>query len=333
LILGFVISLVLADWGSVNHPSFNFYILPTRGYELLAGSILAYLETRKGHRSQKKTLNLIFPSFGFFLIIYSILFFNDDMPHPSFYTLSPIIGVCLIIWFSCKNELITRVLSTKLFVGVGLISYSLYLWHYPIFAFARMTELFQGSLLNNFFLGMIILILSIISYKFVERPARNKKYKSKIILGLILILISVLVILNLNILSKDGYKNRMPEIIQKNQSKLPWNLLKNLDGDDCYDNINGCRFNSTSNKKIFIIGDSHMGSLIFDLKNRVVKNDYQFIINSLGNCLFYPGFNLFVTKTQKTVDNCNNNYFQKLKKNLSNEKNSIIIFGGRFPLH
>jgi peptidoglycan/LPS O-acetylase OafA/YrhL len=73
------------------------------------------------------------------LIGHSILFFNDEMFHPSFYTLSPIIGVCLIIWFSNKNELITKILSTKLFVGIGLISYSLYLWHYPIFAFSRIT--------------------------------------------------------------------------------------------------------------------------------------------------------------------------------------------------
>ena len=71
------------------------------------------------------------------------------MFHPSFYTLSPIIGVCLIIWFSNKNELITKILSTKLFVGIGLISYSLYLWHYPIFAFLRMNFLI---ILNKYLL-------------------------------------------------------------------------------------------------------------------------------------------------------------------------------------
>ena len=80
-------------------------------------------------------LNIILPSIGLFLICHSIIFFNDEMFHPSFYTLSPVIGTCLIIWFANKKEFITQILSSKIFVGVGLISYSLYLWHYPILVF------------------------------------------------------------------------------------------------------------------------------------------------------------------------------------------------------
>ena len=145
LLFGFVVSLGLADWGSRNHPSFNFYALPTRVWELLAGSILAYFEITKGHRSKNQKLNLILPTIGLLLIGHSILFFNDKIFHPSFYTLSPIIGVCLIIWFSHKDELITKIISSKLFVGIGLISYSLYLWHYPIFALSRIVEFTGGG--------------------------------------------------------------------------------------------------------------------------------------------------------------------------------------------
>ncbi len=132
LIFGFIVSLGLADWGSKNYPSASFYLLHTRIWELIAGSIMAYFEITLGHRSKNKTLNLILPSIGLFLIGHSILFFNDKMFHLSFYTLSPIIGVCIIIWFSQKGEFITNILSSKLFVGIGLISYSLYLWHYPV---------------------------------------------------------------------------------------------------------------------------------------------------------------------------------------------------------
>ena len=114
LIFGLIISLIISDWGSKNYPSVTFYFLHSRMWELLAGSILAYIEITQGYRSKPKILNLLLPSFGVILIGHSILFFNESTFHPSFYTFSPVIGVCLIIWFSNKDELITKILSTKL---------------------------------------------------------------------------------------------------------------------------------------------------------------------------------------------------------------------------
>ena len=331
LILGFVISLGLADWGSRNHPSFNFYVLPTRGWELLAGSILAYFEINNGHRSKNRILNLILPFIGLILIGHSILFFNDEMFHPSFYTLSPIIGVCLIIWFSNKDELITKILSTKLFVGIGLISYSLYLWHYPIFAYSRIIEFIQGSSLNVLLLGIVILALSIFSYYFIERPARNKNNKFKVVLSLVSILIFTLVVINFNIIKNNGYKNRLPGILTSALSESPRSLLEQKN-QTCLDLI-GCKFNITANKKIFLIGDSHANSLSFDLKNKIVEKKFQFILYTMGGCLYFPEFNLTNNKTSKVKRECDYNYFQKLKQTLLNEKNSIIIFVGRFPLY
>ena len=73
---------------------------------------------------------------------------------------------------------------------------------------------------------------------------------------------------------------------------------------------------------------------MFDLKDRIVEKNYQFITYSYGGgCLFYPGFNLVTIKTSKINEKCNNSYFTKLKEILSKQKDATIIFVGRFPLH
>jgi peptidoglycan/LPS O-acetylase OafA/YrhL len=334
LILSFVISLGLAEWTSKNYPSTSFYFFHTRAWELLAGSILAFFEITKDRRNQNKSLILILPFLGLILIGHSILFFNDRMFHPSYYTLSPIIGTCLIIQFSNKNELITKILSTKLFVGIGLISYSLYLWHYPVFAFARITETIQGSFFNKLLLGIIIVILSILSYYFIERPARNKNIKPYILFFLIFI-IFLLIFLNYKVILKKGYISRIPLILQNNLEEFPQSvvLLKNYDNKPCYNRVEGCEFNILENKKVFLIGDSQMAILGYNLKDRIVAKNYKFIISSLGSCMFFPGFNLVNIKTYNISSTCNDDYFQKLYNRLKKEKNSILIFGGNLPSH
>ena len=329
IVISFLVSLFLADIGSRNYKSENFYFLHSRMWELLAGSILAYFKITSGHKSIQEVPSSILTISGLFLIINFIFFYNDNVPHPSLYSLSPIIGVCLIIWFSNKDDIITKILSTKLLVGIGLISYSLYLWHYPIFAFARVTDIVSGSLLNKLLMAMIIFILSFLTYLFLEKPARKKNYKFSIILTIILSLYIFLIIFSLNGVHKEGYKNRLPEIFSKNISP-PWDLLKNSNGEICFGNPDGCKFNQSSNKKIYVIGDSHIASLIFDLKNKLVDKNYQF---NYMPCPYFPGFNLVRIQVGGIDKNCNDIYYQKLKKKLLQEKDAIFVFGGQFPLY
>ena len=328
LIFGFVFSLFIADWGSRNHPSFNFYILPARGWELLAGSILAYFEVKFGKMNKNNFLNIILPSIGLFLICHSIIFFNDEMFHPSFYTLSPVIGTCLIIWFANKKEFITQILSSKIFVGVGLISYSLYLWHYPILVFYNiMDKIYFGSF-DKLASLIAILFLSILSYFYIEKPSRNKKYKFRFIFVPMIFISFMILVFNLIIIFQQGFKNRYPLMFHNDMTQNNWNLLKNEQNEICHNKVGRCIFNSQANNKIFIIGDSFMGTIMFDLKNRVLEKGYSFTTSTKIGCLYFPGFDKVNRKTNEISNDCNNDYFTELQEYLNKQENSIMIFGG-----
>ena len=185
------------------------------------------------------------------------------------------IGVCLIIWFSQNNEITTKILSTKLFKGVGLISYSLYLWHYPIFAFARITEFTQGNILKKILLGVIILILSILSYYYVERPARNKKNSFKNISVILILSILILSILNFTVIYKDGFREKYTNIYFKNNI---FNEILKEDSWKYVNNQNIQKFKNTEKINILIVGDS----LSKDLFNVFIQNqdlfkNYEFL--------------------------------------------------------
>jgi len=326
LIFGFIVSLCLAEWTSRNYPSASFYFLHTRMWELLSGSVLAYYEITKGYRSKNKTLNLILPFTGLILIGHSILFFNDGMFHPSFfYTLSPIIGVCLIIWFSNKDELITKILSTKLFVGIGLISYSLYLWHYPIFAFSREIDFFDGSISKKLIVGVTIIILSIFSYFFIEKQFRDRENKFRKIFSYILFSVIILFIFNIGAISFKGYENRFQYKFPLDDGRMPF---EKLTGKEIY-NKNITFKSNSSDLNIFLVGDSHAETLSYGIwKN--FKDNYNVNFSIFSDCQLILNLNRVNKKTLKS-HSCTSDRQQKRIEFINKTNNSIVILFGRLP--
>ena len=313
LILGFFISFFLADYTSRNYPSTSFYFLHTRMWELLAGSILAYFEITKGGRNKYEKLNLILPTIGLLLIAHSLLFFNDEMFHPSFLTLSPIIGVCFIIWFSNKDDLITKILSTKLFVGVGLISYSLYLWHYPIFAFERITEFSNNDILKQLFLALATLLLSVTTYYFIERPFRNKKYCFKKIILTLIGFTTFLLTFNLYIIIENGVKTRLPKLLQAKLREDTTNF-----------------YQKNNLQKIVLIGDSHKRALQYSLNEKVKKNNLSLF--EYDTPFFLKDFN-FVDRYLKKIDKIFFDTNNEIDNFLNENPNLIVILHYRWPVY
>jgi peptidoglycan/LPS O-acetylase OafA/YrhL len=168
-ILG-IMSLTLSEWGWRNYPEENFFFTFSRFWELLAGSVCAVILSGKSVMR-----NDFLAIIGLSLIVFAVFVFDDLVPFPSVYTLVPVLGTVLIILFAGNGTLTARILSWSPLVGIGLISYSAYLWHQPAFAFARLWSFehpTQGVMLS---LAAVSLGLAWLTWKFVELPFRNRE--------------------------------------------------------------------------------------------------------------------------------------------------------------
>jgi len=171
------VSFTAAELGSYDDPSATFYLLPTRGWELAIGAGIAFyfLHRKQGVRTlfPHKVVDEVLGLLGFFMIGYGVFEFDETTPFPGFYALAPTIGTGLIILFSSSQTIVGRLLSTKPLVTIGLISYSAYLWHQPLLAFAR----HRMAEPNEFIYGVLALLsfpIAYLSWRFVERPFRHK---------------------------------------------------------------------------------------------------------------------------------------------------------------
>jgi hypothetical protein len=264
------ISLLLADVIDARNRALGFFWLPTRLWELLVGVLLAFADIKYG-RNYHKVLHQTLPILGLYLITYSVLFFDAETPHPIVFTALPVVGAALIIFFANPKELVGRVLSSRAFVAVGLISYSLYLWHYPIFAFARIKE----NATNNYdkveWLGLAF-IMSIGSYFLIERPFRkNTTWPTKRFVSLVCVAVpstAVMVFLlfpfNFDYIDIEESAIHRP-ILMTDYTGYLNNWINKKDN-------KANEFIDPSKTKILIVGNSH-GT---DTYNAVSQNEHLF---------------------------------------------------------
>jgi len=281
------------------------------------GSILSYLEIIRNYRSNNKNLSQYMTLAGFFLLMGSFIYFHDRMYHPSLITLFPIIGVSLIIWFSKKDELITKILSSKYLVKIGLISYSLYIWHYPIFAYSRIKGV-MSSEINKILLIVATLILSVLTYFFIEKIFRDKKINFRKILYCLFAGLVTVFIMTTHVIKNDGLENR---------SKLPVINIEEL-------NFEKIELQSKNSKelKILFFGDSTMGFL-WDYFVKQYGNKMTIYNFTKGDCILIFNYELEKLNRNfkyKKAPIC----AEKMKEALSTIKNSnnyYAVYGGMMP--
>ena len=302
-----------------------FFSLHTRGFEILSGALLCKTFSRNNYPTTHNANN--FMSFlGFLLIIFSIILFDEQTPFPSFYTLAPVLGTCLIIHFTTPSTLLFRILAHRYATSIGLISYSAYLFHQPILSFLRAStksDLSDGTLILAV---MLTFVLARLSYRFVESPFRNRNIINTNLLICITLTTGIsLIALGLWINSSNGFNTRLYEEYNpleksKNLSKRAWTYSTT-------------KFIDSENPNVLVIGNSFGRDIVNVLTETYEVNNFNLVYSStLSDCSLLEGpnrrlledSNLILFASAYSDKNC-----IKSLLSMSSTDRSIYFMGGK----
>ena len=245
-------------------------MLPFRVWEFSIGGVITCLPNNSNDIKKYKN---ILPIFGLILIFLSYYFASTSI---NYITVLPVFGSVLIIYFSTGNDVLGKVLSSRLFVHIGKLSYSLYLWHWPVILLYRNLE-YKFQNIDKLYIYLILLlvtyILSLLSFKLIESNTRNYKKTPKLVLGGIGICIVLITYYkssyytiyypsSYNLQTLYGfYYDVTPtqEIIKKDNPRFyNANFKKRLlENNDAYKKQGICQIINNKNPQVLILGDSH----------------------------------------------------------------------------
>lgn len=324
-VLIFFLSFTLNITLSEIYPNESFYLLPTRIWEFMAGSIIALkydnLPFKKNH-----LINQVGSLIGLFLIIFSVMALDsiDSLPIPAM--ILPILGSVLIILYANITTFVGKVLSNKIIVNIGLISYSAYLFHQPIFVFSRNYFYFDLSKLHYLVLILITFVFAYINWKYIEIPFRRKNFlNQKLIFQLSLIFILIFVSIGSIGVKGQGFKNRFNSTYTGDTGQITFHEYIDKKFIDCFpeqiaesalrwEGVLRCKQSKAGRPEIILLGDSHAEHLFIGLAESLQKNNVAFYIQGEAPYLDSPTFNTI---------------FEEL---LTNDKPQTIFVTMHYPL-
>jgi hypothetical protein len=224
---------------------------------------------------------------GMLMLAASIFLFTAKTPTPGLLTLIPTIGTCLMILWATPTTLIGRLLGTRLLVGVGLLSYSAYLWHQPLFVFARYAGLGKPTSAVMLGLSLLAVVLAYATWQFVERPFRDRKIVNrKKLVGTLLVATIVLTSFGIAGTASSGFRDLK---VTARDAKILASAVPSPLRDSCHYRdaarhpLVPCEYNLLP-ATWAVLGDSHAVELSFALANLLQSRGLGLIHYSHSDC-------------------------------------------------
>lgn len=332
----FLASVIASSIIVCKHQMFAYYMLPTRAFALLAGSIVAYLTSNNIKIKTSPSVINIVSVLCLLIIMLSFIFLNEDLKLPNYYTLLAVIPAGILIYLGANNSsLVAKIFANKIFVKIGLWSYSIYLYHWVIVAF---WHIFHANSIIPLGTGVAIFVIAIIlgalSYYLVEQPCLKLKWNFLFCLIFFMLIPFATSVWFKHLVkhSIDGYKQFLPKgyfqfsytAYSSGTAFLPNNYYKDIHI------INKKR----GEPNILLWGDSYAGHIILAL-NEISKNidvSFRNVMNSMCVPLIAvaneDSISLF-SEIKKNVATClyNAHKFLELSKNYD-----VVILSSRWTI-
>jgi len=283
-----VVSLLFANWLSGVDNEANFYLLPSRAWELGAGGLVAitYPALKLVNIKWANALSLA----GLITIIACILSFSELNSVPGTDALLPIFATVLIIAFGRSGTIAAKILSIRPMVTIGLISYSAYLWHQPLFAFARIRSIDTPSLSLFSGLSILTLILAYATWKYVENPFRSKQRFNRAQIFTSAAVFSLLFV-SFGALShiKNGFPERLPlkalQLLSENAATPSRrHLCSASPGNFIPPPSEACIYNKENLTTVALWGDSHSGAVADALADKLSSKNIGMLQLTFSGC-------------------------------------------------
>lgn len=328
-----VASILLAEWMSQHNQSVSFYVLPTRAWELGAGATVALAELRYGKANRDGAFVWALPALGLAMIVAAIVTFDRDTVHPGFWTLLPVIGAVLVIAFGGARDPGTRLLSLRWLVGVGLISYSLYLWHQPLIALIAYMR--DGRMDWKYYLSALIVsfIVAWLTWKFVETPFRNRQAvrgRKALLVGSIIT--AGIVAFAVACIVTRGFAFRKSDEVWRALAYERLNPvdLHKINGVRCMNRepADACRIGlQESVADVDLVGDSHaatLGGVLSENLTLIGRGGFEY---TRSRCPYVPGF----TRQDYLRERCAA-FVSDVRQRILAPSTEVVILAGRYTL-
>lgn len=318
-----IFSLALSEWASHWHPAANFYLAPSRAWELIAG-VLSALAARHGLRIRHAAAAWV----ALPLLTLPMFIYDGATPFPGLATVPIVVGTVLILLGEPQKTPVGKALTTRPLVTTGLMSYSLYLWHQPLFAFYRLHNSIDIPALTGCILILLVFPIAYLSWRFLERPLRRPNgplASRRTLLCLLGLSIGTLILIGQVIVAERGFRERMPPAVLRvlHASFGSKAGCLNKLGADAIARGERCFIGAKEGEpSVAVIGDSHATSIADDLSEDLRTRGVRGMIFTWSWCPPLAGLEADLTARRK----CTAARDEALRRIASDRRVTTVLF-------